>query len=34
VLEHPLAGDVVRFALAPATTALRRRTGALWTSGA
>jgi hypothetical protein len=30
-LEHPLAGDVVRFALAPATTALRWRTGALWT---
>jgi tetratricopeptide (TPR) repeat protein len=31
VLEHPVAGDVVRFALAPATTALRSRTGALWT---
>jgi tetratricopeptide (TPR) repeat protein len=30
VLEHPLAGDVARFALAPATTALRWRTGALW----
>jgi hypothetical protein len=30
VLEHALAGDVARFALAPATTALRWRTGALW----
>jgi hypothetical protein len=29
-LAHPIAGDVVRFALAPATTALRWRAGTLW----
>jgi tetratricopeptide (TPR) repeat protein len=29
-LAHPVAGDVVRFALAPATTALRWRAGTLW----
>ncbi len=30
VLEHPLAGDVVRFALTPEATALRRRLGSTW----
>jgi serine/threonine protein kinase/tetratricopeptide (TPR) repeat protein len=30
-LGHPLTGDLVRFALAPATTALRGRAGTLWT---
>jgi hypothetical protein len=31
VLEHPFAGDVVRFALTPEATALRRRLGSTWT---
>ena len=31
VLEHPYSGDVVRFALTPEATALRRRLGATWT---
>jgi tetratricopeptide (TPR) repeat protein len=31
VLEHPFAGDVVRFALTPEATALRRRVGSTWT---
>jgi hypothetical protein len=31
-LAHPLAGDVVRFALTKGATALRRRTGAMWGS--
>jgi hypothetical protein len=31
VLEHPFAGDVVRFALTSEATALRRRVGATWT---
>ncbi len=31
LLEHPLAGDLVRFALTPEATALRRRVGAIWT---
>jgi len=31
VLEHPLAGDLVRFALTPEATALRRRLGSTWT---
>lgn len=31
VLHHPFAGDVVRFALTPEATALRRRVGATWT---
>jgi tetratricopeptide (TPR) repeat protein len=31
VLEHPLAGDLVRFALTAEATALRRRVGATWT---
>jgi tetratricopeptide (TPR) repeat protein len=30
VLEDPLAGDVVRFALSPEATALRRRVGSTW----
>ncbi len=30
VLDHPFAGDVVRFALTPEATALRRRVGATW----
>jgi tetratricopeptide (TPR) repeat protein len=30
-LAHPLTGDLVRFALTPATTALRGRAGTLWT---
>jgi hypothetical protein len=30
-LGHPLTGDLVRFALTPATTALRGRAGTLWT---
>lgn len=32
VLDHPYAGDLVRFALTPEATALRRRVGATWTS--
>lgn len=31
VLDHPFAGDVVRFALTPEATALRRRIGSTWT---
>jgi tetratricopeptide (TPR) repeat protein len=31
VLQHPFAGDVVRFALTPEATALRRRLGSTWT---
>jgi len=31
VLEHPVAGDIVRFALSPEATALRRRLGTIWT---
>ena len=31
ILEHPLAGDVCRFALSPEATALRRRIGSIWT---
>jgi tetratricopeptide (TPR) repeat protein len=31
VLEHPLAGDVCRFALTAEATALRRRVGSVWT---
>ena len=31
VLEHPFSGDVVRFALTPEATALRRRLGSTWT---
>jgi hypothetical protein len=31
VLEHPIAGDVARFALTTEATALRRRVGATWT---
>ena len=31
VLEHPFAGDLVRFALTPEATALRRRLGTTWT---
>jgi tetratricopeptide (TPR) repeat protein len=31
VLEHPFAGDVVRFALTSEATALRRRLGSTWT---
>jgi len=31
VLEHPFAGDVVRFALTAEATALRRRLGSTWT---
>lgn len=30
VLDHPFAGDVVRYALTPEATALRRRVGATW----
>jgi hypothetical protein len=30
LLEHPLAGDLVRFALTPDATALRRRLGSIW----
>lgn len=30
VLNHPFAGDVVRFALTPEATALRRRVGSTW----
>ena len=33
VLDHPFAGDVVRFALTPEATALKRRVGATWTGG-
>jgi hypothetical protein len=32
-LAHPLTGDLARFALTPATTALRGRAGTLWTKG-
>jgi cellulose synthase operon protein C len=32
VLEHPVAGDLVRFALTPEATALRRRVGSTWTT--
>ncbi|MGH7297289.1 MAG: hypothetical protein ACRELB_20285, partial [Polyangiaceae bacterium] len=31
VLAHPYAGDVVRYALTPEATALRRRLGSTWT---
>jgi tetratricopeptide (TPR) repeat protein len=31
VLEHPLGGDIARFALTPEATALRRRLGSTWT---
>jgi hypothetical protein len=31
VLDHPLAGDVARFALTPEATGLRRRIGTGWT---
>jgi hypothetical protein len=31
VLEHPFAGDVIRYALTSEATALRRRVGATWT---
>jgi hypothetical protein len=31
VLAHPFAGDVVRYALTPEATALRRRLGSTWT---
>jgi hypothetical protein len=31
VLEHPYAGDVVRFAMTSEATALRRRVGSAWT---
>jgi tetratricopeptide (TPR) repeat protein len=30
LLDHPLAGDLVRFALTPEATALRRRLGSTW----
>ena len=30
VLGHPIAGDLVRFALTPESTALRRRLGSVW----
>lgn len=30
VLDHPFAGDVVRYALTPEATALRRRVGSTW----
>lgn len=30
VLDHPFAGDVLRFALTPEATALRRRVGSTW----
>jgi cellulose synthase operon protein C len=30
VMDHPFAGDVVRFALTPEATALRRRVGSTW----
>jgi tetratricopeptide (TPR) repeat protein len=29
-LDHPLAGDVIRYALTPEATALRRRIGTVW----
>jgi hypothetical protein len=32
VLRHPVAGDVVRFALTTEATALRRRVGSTWAS--
>jgi hypothetical protein len=31
-LVHPLAGDAARFALSPQVTALRWRTGTLWSA--
>jgi tetratricopeptide (TPR) repeat protein len=31
VLRHPVAADLVRFALTPEATALRRRAGSVWT---
>jgi hypothetical protein len=31
VLRHPIAADLVRFALTPEATALRKRAGAVWT---
>jgi hypothetical protein len=31
VLQHPFAGDVVRYALTAEATALRRRLGSTWT---
>ena len=31
LLEHPLAGDLCRFALTAEATALRRRIGSVWT---
>jgi hypothetical protein len=31
LLEHPLAGDLARFALTPEATTLRRRLGSTWT---
>ncbi len=31
LLDHPLTGDLVRFALTPEATALRRRLGSTWT---
>jgi hypothetical protein len=31
VLEHPLVGDVARFALSSESTALRHRLGSIWT---
>jgi thioredoxin-like negative regulator of GroEL len=31
LLEHPLVGDLVRFALTPEATTLRRRLGSTWT---
>jgi hypothetical protein len=31
VLQHPFAGDVVRYALTSEATALRRRLGSTWT---
>ena len=31
VLAHTFAGDVVRYALTPEATALRRRLGSTWT---
>ena len=29
-LDHPLTGDVIRYALTPEATALRRRLGTVW----
>jgi hypothetical protein len=31
ILEHPVAGDVCRFAVSAEATALRRRLGSIWT---